>query len=334
VNRTIYPIRAVFVVICAFGGWLVAYSIPEWDANRWIAMTIGLLLGVLTVLVDILLKGFSLRGLSAITFGLAVGALIAWLLSGSPLLEQGDEQVIYLVRLSLFAICSYLGTVIALRGKDEFQLVIPYVRFVPHEVEVPLVVVDTSALIDGRIVRICESHFLVSALVIPQFVIDALQMIADAPDPTRQTRGRKGLETLNELRKMSHIDLRVVESEVGQGTTAEEKLVFIAQSMKARILTTDFALAQRAQFQGVAWLNINSLAKALHQVVQVGEVLQVDLVKAGREPGQAVGFMSDGSMVVVDGAAASIGKSVMAEVASIVPTAGGKMIFARPVEKK
>ena len=99
-------------------------------------------------------------------------------------------------------------------------------------------------------------------------------------------------------------------------------------------LELGLALAQRAQFQGVAWLNINSLAKALHQVVQVGEILQIDLVKAGREPGQAVGFQSDGSMVVVDGAAASIGKSVMAEVASIVPTAGGKMIFARPVEKK
>src|SRR5690606_39198136 len=122
-------------------------------------------------------------------------------------------------RLALFVICSYLGTVIALRGKDEFQLVIPYVRFVPHEVEVPLVVVDTSALVDGRIVRICESHFLASALVIPQFVIDALQMIADSPDPARQARGRRGLETLNQLRAMPHVDLRVVESEVGKGIT-------------------------------------------------------------------------------------------------------------------
>ncbi len=333
-NRTIIPIRIVFILVCALAGWLIAYSTSDWDRYRWIALFVGLSIGVLTVLVDVMLKGFSLRGLSAITFGLAVGALIAWLIGSSPLLVEGDPSTIHLVRLALFLICSYLGTVIALRGKDEFQLVIPYVRFVPHEVEVPLVVVDTSALIDGRIVKICDSHFLVSALIIPQFVIDALQMMADAPDSTRQTRGRKGLETLNELRKMPHIDLRVVESEVGKGATAEEKLVFIAQSMKARILTTDFALAQRAQFQGVAWLNINSLAKALHQVVQVGEILQVDLAKAGREPGQAVGFLSDGSMVVVDGAASSIGKSMLVEVASVVPTAGGKMLFARPVERK
>ncbi len=331
-NRTLFPIRVVFVLVCAASGWLVAFAAN--DASWWLAALIGLLLGIFTVLVDVLLKGFSLRGLSAVTFGLAAGALIAFLIGTSPLLEEGDKQVVFLVRLSLFVVCSYLGTVIALRGKDEFQLVIPYVRFVPHEVEVPLVVVDTSALIDGRIVRICESHFLPSALIIPRFVIDALQMIADSPESSRQARGRKGLETLNQLRRMEHVDLRVVESEVGKGSTAEEKLVFIAQSMKARVLTTDYNLAQRAQFHGVAWLNINSLAKALHQVVQAGEVMQIDLVKSGREPGQAVGFLTDGSMVVVDGASSSIGKSVMVEVASVVPSAGGKMVFARPVERK
>jgi uncharacterized protein YacL len=334
VNRTLFPIRIVFIAVCAFAGWLVAFGVTEWDQQRWQGPLIGFLLGVLTVLVDILLKGFSLRGLSAVTFGLAVGALIAFLIGSSPLFRESNEQDRYLAQLALFLVCTYLATVIALRGKDEFQLVIPYVKFVPHEVEVPLVVVDTSALIDGRIVKICEAHFLPSALIVPQFVLDALQMVADAPDSARQARGRKGLETLNQLRRLEHVDLRVVESEVGKGATAEEKLVFLAQSMKARILTTDFNLAQRAQFHGVAWLNLNSLAKALHQVVQAGEVMQVDLVKPGREAGQAVGFLSDGSMVVVDGGAASIGKSVMVEVASIVPSAGGKMVFARPVEKK
>lgn len=333
-NRTLLPIRAVFVVVCAFAGWLVAFTTADFDTHRWFALAIGLFIGLLTVLVDVLLKGFSLRGLSAITFGLAAGALISFLIGTSPLLEEGDRQVIFLVRLSLFVICGYLGTVIALRGKDEFQLVIPYVRFVPHEVEVPLVVLDASAMIDARIVPICESHFLPSALIIPQFVIEEIQQIADAADPARQARGRKGLEALNQLRRMEHVDLRVIESDVGKGASTDDKLVFLAQSMKARLLTTDFNLAQRAQFHGVPWLNINTLAKALHQIVQAGEVLQVDLVKAGREAGQAVGYLSDGSMVVVDDAAASIGKTVMVEVASIVPSAVGKMIFARAIEKK
>jgi uncharacterized protein YacL len=332
-NRTLLVIRIVFVSVCALAGWLVGYTVREWDAYRGIALIVGLLIGVLTVLADMLLKGFSLRGLSAVTFGLAVGALIAFLIGTSPLLDEGDNQVIWLVRLALFVVCGYLATVIALRGKDEFQLVIPYVRFVPHDVDVPLVVVDTSALIDGRIVRICESNFLTSALVIPRFVIDELQGIADAREPARQARGRKGLDVLNRLRAIQNVDLRVVESDVSKGATAEEKLVFIAQSMKAKLLTTDYTLAQRAQFQGVPWLNINNLAKALHSEVQAGERLSVDLVKPGREAGQAVGYLADGSMVVVENGAPMIGKTVEIEVGSVLPSAGGKMVFARMVER-
>lgn len=141
-------------------------------------MFIGLSVGVLVVLVDIFLKGFSLRGLSAVTFGIAAGELIAHLVGGSPLLELGDPSIIYLVRLGLFIILPFLCAVVVLRGKDEFNLVIPYVRFVPHEVETPFVVVDTSALIDGRIARVCQTGFLGAVLVIPRFVFRELQGVA------------------------------------------------------------------------------------------------------------------------------------------------------------
>ncbi|RME67502.1 MAG: twitching motility protein PilT [Verrucomicrobia bacterium] len=328
-SRTLLIIRIVFVAVCAFAGWLVCLTIREWDPYQFLAALIGLCLGLLTVLVDVLLRGFSLRGLSAVTFGIAVGSLIAWMVGASPLLEYGDPQIIFLVRLALFIILSYLGTVIALRGRDEFQLVIPYVKFVPHEVDVPLVVVDTSALIDGRIVPICESRFLSAGLVIPQFVVRELQTIADSADPRRQARGRKGLETLNALRRLEHVDLRVVESEVGQGATPEDKLIFLAQTMKAKLLTTDYALAQRAEFQGVPWLNINTLARALRPELQTGERFSVELVKPGREPRQAVGYLADGSMVVVEEADRRIGESVEVEITGILPSAGGKMYFAR-----
>ena len=193
-NKTLLAIRLVFICLCAVAAWLVCYTIKEWDNYRMLAVFIGLLIGSLVILVDLILKGFSLRGLSALTFGLAIGALVAWLIGTSPLLEEGDPQIIYLVRLSLFVISMYLGAVIALRGKDEFNLVIPYVRFVPHEVDTPLVVVDTSALIDGRIARLCETQFLGAALIIPSFVLTELQSIADAPEPVKQARGRRGLE--------------------------------------------------------------------------------------------------------------------------------------------
>lgn len=330
-DKTLLPIRLVFVALCAAGGWLVCYAITDWDDYRGFALLIGLGIGLLVVLVDILLKGFSLRGLSAVTVGIAVGSLIAYLVGTSPLLQEGDPKIIYLVRLALFLVCPYLATVIALRGKDEFNLIIPYVRFVPHEVDVPLVVVDTSVLIDGRIARVCEAGFLTAALVIPRFVLNELRAVADSTDPHKQARGRRGLEVLNELRRIKHIDLRVTESEVSTRDAVDAKLVFLAQSMRAKLLTTDYNLAKLAEFHGVQWLNLNSLAKSLRPELMLGERLEIDLVKPGKEEGQAVGFLEDGSMVVVNGARALIGRRVEAEIISVLPTAGGKMVFARQV---
>ena len=327
-KSTLWPIRIVFVAICAAAGWLVCYTIREWDQYRALATFAGFSLGLLMVLVDIMLRGFSLRGLSAVTFGLGVGLLVAYLLSVSPLLEEGDQQIIYLVRLGLFLVCSYLATVIALRGKDEFNLVIPYVRFVPHEVDGPLVVVDSSALIDGRIVRVCEAGFLSAALVIPRFVLQEIQSIADSDDPHKQARGRRGLEVLTQLRQIKRLDLRGPESDAKTGEL-EAKLVFIAQSMKARLLTNDYNLAKMAEFQGVQWLNLHALSKALRPQLVLGETLEIELVKAGKEEGQAVGYLEDGSMVVVAEGRPHIGQTVHVEITSIVPSSGGKLIFAR-----
>jgi uncharacterized protein YacL len=332
-NKTLLPIRIVFVALCAAAGWLTAVTVLAGDKKVLVPMLVGLAIGVLVVLIDVMLKGFSLRGLSALTFGIFVGLLVAHMVGVSPLLEQGtmDPSTVYLVRLALFVICPYLATVIALRGKDEFNLVIPYVRFVSHEVDVPVVVVDTSVLIDGRIARVCEAGFLNTALVIPRFILNELSAVADSSDPHKQARGRRGLEVLNELRKIKNLDIRITESEVAKREDVDAKLVFLAQSMRAKLLTTDYNLAKMAEFHGVPWLNLNSLAKSLRPELMLGERLEVDLVKAGKEDGQAVGFIEDGSMVVVNAARQHIGKRVQAEIISVLPTQGGKMIFAKHV---
>jgi len=330
-NKTLLPIRLVFVLLCASAGWLVSLTILAGEHNRGLAIAVGFGIGLLVVLVDVMLKGFSLRGLSAITFGIGVGLVIAHMVGASPILETGDPATLYLVRLGLFVICPYLAAVIALRGKDEFNLVIPYVRFVPHEVDVPLVVVDTSVLIDGRVARVCEAGFLTAALVIPRFVLNELRAVADSTDAHKQARGRRGLEVLNELRKIKNLDIRITESEVTKREDVDAKLVFLAQSMRAKLLTTDYNLAKMAEFHGVVWLNLNSLAKSLRPELMIGERLDVDLVKPGKEDGQAVGFIEDGSMVVVSGGRPHIGHRVQAEIVSVLPTAGGKMIFARHV---
>lgn len=327
-NKTLLVIRILFIALCAVASWLVCYTVEEWDHRRGLAVSIGLMIGTLVVLVDLMLKGFSLRGLTALTFGLGIGALIAWLISTSPLLKEGDPQTIYLVQLALFLICTYLGTVIALRGKDDFNLVIPYVRFVPHEVDVPLMVVDTSALIDGRIAKVCQTQFLGAALIIPTFVLAELQAIADSPDPVKQARGRRGLQVLNELRAIKHIDIRIHQSEVARRQDIEAKLVFLAQSMRAKLLTTDTNLATMAKFQGVTWLNLHALENALRPELVIGESIALELVKPGKEEGQALGYLADGTMVVVNNGRSFVGKRVTAEIIGVLPSAGGKMVFA------
>ena len=334
-SKTILVIRIFFISLCLAGAVLLHYvgaedlEPGENGVSLWRYLLFGGLLGALTVLIDMLLKGFSLRGLTALTFGLSMGSLIAYLISTSPLFEEGDEQVIFLSRLSLFIVCTYLATVITLRGKDEFNLVIPYMRFVPQTVELPTVVVDTSALIDGRIVGIAQSGFLPAEIVVTRFTIDEIQNIADSRDPSRQEKGRKGLQVLNELRKLPFVQLTIHESEVEKRAQIEAKLIFVARSLNARLFTLDYNLAKLAEFQGVGWLNVNALSRALRSDVSVGERFDLELVKPGRESDQAVGYLNDGSMVVVNHSADLIGQTVWVEVVSVLPSAGGKLVFAR-----
>ncbi len=337
--KTLLIIRIFFLLLSMGGGYLITYVVPEWDQYRWTGVLVGFLAGILVILIDILMKGFSLRGLSALSFGLFVGWLVSTLVSNSPLFEfpydPNDELSVllnqnqYLIRIILYVVAMYLGAVLALRGRDEFNLVIPYVRFVPHGVDVPLAVVDASALIDGRVVGICENKFLGHALVIPRFVIEELHAIADSPDVQRKAAGRRGLESLNRLRQLEDVDLRIDESIVDKREKVDAKLVFVAQSLKAKLLTTDYNLARIAEFHGVEWLNLNALARVLHPEMAVGETFPIKIVKPGREATQGIGYLKDGSMVVISNGAEQIGEEVEVRVESIVPSAGGKMIFAR-----
>ncbi len=327
-NKTITIIRITFFLLCIFASWLLVFAVKDWDQYRLFAVCMGALLGALVILVDIMLKGFSLRGLTALSFGLGMGALIAFLINVSPLFEHGDPAVLFMVRLALFLICMYLGTVVALRGKDEFNLVIPYVRFEPEHVEASTILVDTSALIDGRIVKLCETKFITRGLVIPQFVLDELQNVADSKDPGRKERGRRGLNFLNELRSIPYLDIKIHESDVDERTAVDAKLVFLAKTLRARLLTLDYNLAKLAEFQGVPWLNINEVYKALVPVLRVGDEVSIELVKPGKDDGQAIGFMPDGAMVVVSNARDQVGYTVVVKIISILPSAGGKMAFS------
>ncbi|MFO8027955.1 MAG: twitching motility protein PilT [Opitutales bacterium] len=330
-TKTLYILRAFFLILSFFACLLLNYVVDEWSLA--LVLSVGMSIAVLVILVDLLLEGFSLRGLSAITFGLAVGGLIAYLLAASPLFEPLEQdpdlgETLYLARLALYVICMYLATVIALRGKDEFNLVIPYVRFSSENVETPLAIVDTSALIDGRIAAICETRWFGYALLIPRFVLEEMQGIADSRDPTRKEKGRKGLQVLNRLREMKHLDLRIYESDVPDREAVDSKLVYLAETLKGKLLTTDYNLAKMAEFHRVDWLNITDLVKAVNQEISIGSRLNVALVRPGKDPDQAIGYLPDGSMLVVNEGKSQIGKEVRVEVDSVVPSSGGKMVFA------
>jgi uncharacterized protein YacL len=328
-QQTILVLRIFFLGLCIFGSWLVSYVNPDMEASTVVLVGTGI--GLLVILVDVYLKGFSLSGFTALTFGLALGALFSHLISNSPLfepLEGGDyEGVVFLSRLVLTIVSMYLGAVIALRGRDEFYMVIPYVRFSSKFSEQPTTLIDTSALIDGRILEICRARWFTVGLIIPSFVLQELQRIADSADPKKQERGRKGLNVLNELRKLN-IDLRIQEVELDENETVDEKLIVMASSMQAKLLTTDYNLAQMAKFRGIQWLNLHELSKALIPEIEKGSVLQVELIKDGKEQDQAVGYLRDGSMVVVNRAKAKIGHTVEVEISSVIPSSAGKMIFA------
>lgn len=330
-DKTLYILRGFFLLFCLLGCILLSYVVEEW--SLWAVVPVGMGIAVLVVLTDLLLEGFSLRGLSAVTFGLAAGTLVSFLIGQFPLFEPlaADPdlaQTVFLSRLALYLIVTYLATVIALRGKDEFNLVIPYVRFSPENVETPLALVDTSALIDGRIVAICKSRWFGFALLIPRFVLDELQAIADSPDASRKEKGRKGLTVLNQLREMPHMDLRIHETDVPHRDAVDAKLIYLAELLKAKLLTTDYNLAKLAEFHEVDWLNITALVKALNQEVSVGSRIDVHLVRPGKDPEQAIGYLTDGSMVVVNQGRSKIGSEVNVEVDSVVPSSGGKMVFA------
>lgn len=337
-HKTLISIRIFFILFCLFGGVIYYYSSPNAAGTSLSnALILSILLGSLLILIDIFLKGFSLRGLTALTFGLAIGALISFLIGKSPMVETALElypQNIFLIRSGIFVACMYLATTIALRGKDEFNLVIPYMRFVPHGVRSPLAILDSSALIDGRIEKICQANWMSFALVVPRFVIQELRQIADSNDIHRQQNGREGLATLHRLQELKNLDLRIDESSIDQASDIDSKIVFLASSLKASIITTDYNLAQEAKTNGIAWLNLSDLYNAVKRDAFEGQQLTVKLIKEGKDKGQAVGFLEDGSMIVVRNAQKLIGQTVPAVIDTIIPTSNGKMIFADLIDKK
>jgi uncharacterized protein YacL len=321
---TVNLLRVLFVTFCGVVGSLISSELLEQTIP---GLLVGILLGLIVVLVDRLLKGISLRAFSSATFGLLLGLIFASLLSGSQVLRFQSETVQWSVRLVVYVVFAYFGMMLAMRSnRDEFSLIIPYVRFTRETVEHEPLLVDTSAIIDGRIAELCATGFLSRALIVPRFVLTELQTLADSHEPIKRERGRRGLDILNQLQRSREIELTIHESESGDGSV-DERLVRTAKVLQARLLTNDNSLCQVARLQQVGALNLNDLTRALRPIVLAGDEMELHLVKEGRDPHQAVGYLPDGTMIVINHARSLIGKTVKVVVSSTLQTAGGRLIF-------
>jgi uncharacterized protein YacL len=294
-------------------------------------MIIGFGFGGLLLAVDEMLKGFSLRAFSATTFGLLLGTLVALLIDHSGLFEfeNPDDRSRWLIRLGLFLSFGYIGMVLAMRSnKEDFSLIIPYVRFSPQNKPDNLLLLDTSAIIDGRIADLIETRLLDGLIIVPRFVLRELQQIADSGDAIKRARGRRGLEMLNRIQRNNQIEVRIHDGDFPEEKDVDSKLVRLARNLNARLFTNDYNLGKIAALQKVNCVNLHEVAKCLKVILLPGETLHLKIVREGKDKGQGIGYLPDGTMVVVNNGQPHIGQQVEAEVQTLLQTGAGIIVFA------
>jgi len=323
---TVNLLRVLFVTFCGAIGGIVT---SETQGKYLPGILIGVVFALIIVLVDRLLKGFSLRAFSSATFGLLLGLLFAQLFTASDILRYQSDTVQWAGRLVVYCTFGYLGMMLAMRSnRDEFSLIIPYVRFARETTQHEPLVVDTNVIIDGRISDLVATGFLSRALIVPRFVLGELQTLADSRDQIKRERGQRGLDILNQLQKSRELDLTIHDTSGDADLSVDARLVRIAKVLQARLLTNDQALCQVARLQQVPALNLAELARALRHSAAAGDELELNLVKEGREAHQAVGYLPDGTMIVVNHARPFLGKMITVTVSSTLQTGAGRLIFA------
>ncbi len=330
---TMRIVRLFFLMLAAFCGYYMGSIFMNFAPKGELFGTVGgLMFGALFILTEIKLRQISLRNLSAAVFGLAFGFFVAWILTRILGLTQMDESILGMFQIVFTLVFCYMGMAIAIKGKDEFNLIIPYVRFSREEQDDKLYLVDTSVIIDGRITGICEAGFVSGKLLVPRFVLQELQSIADSKDDAKRARGRRGLDMLEKLRKTPGVEVIIHDETLPNIKAVDAKLLRLAKMLGCCVLTNDFNLGKVAKIEGVNILNINDLANAMRVVVSPGEEMHVYIRKEGKEKAQGVAFLDDGTMIVVDNARKLIGKSVKVSVSSVLQTSAGRMIFASLIE--
>lgn len=341
----IYAIRALFALIFGGAGWQVGVYLNS-DEVRDSLITLTrlkppemhwcILAGVGLYL---LVLGFELgvgrvpiSTLSTVVFGLVVGFLISNLLySVISLLLTGPYVEAFggVIKLGLSCIFCYLSVATIYKTRDKFNFIIPYVEFQPERRGPKPYLLDTSSIIDGRIADLAETRLLAGPLLIPRFVVDELQLVADSADRLKRNRGRRGLDILTRLRHGRNVNIEIIEESAVHSNMVDRELVLLAKRIPARIVTCDSPLEKVAQLEGVEALNVNEVANAMRPMLMPGEEAILELTKRGEELGQAIGYLRDGTMVVVENAESRIGTESPIIVTSVLQRPTGRLVFGR-----
>lgn len=322
-------VRILFVFIFTGMGYALGGD------NSLVYGIVGFTLGLLIVLFEIFARRISLKGLSSAVFGILLGLLLAWVFSETldrfPLPKDFSVETLENIKLLVTLIFIYLGLTLGIKGRDNFNLVIPYVKFKRQELREEAIVVDTSSIIDGRILDIVKTKFIEAKFIIPRFVLNELHALADSTDHMKRQKGKRGIEILHSLKKEPNIEIEIVDQNAEDIKSVDEKIVKLTQDLDAKVLTTDYNLNRIAQLQGVKVLNINDLANALKPTFIAGQRFSLKLIKEGKEHNQAVGYLEDGTMVVVENARKFIGRTVNIEVTSVLQSSSGRIVFTKLV---
>ncbi len=334
--------RAVFIIII-LAVLFVNVSSPtisggEDSVNFWVIIWSGLGIATFVFLLDVLTPKKKLAALAGVFFGLLIGMLISWALA--PVVDMITDaynigispEAVSAIKWMLGICICYLTISVVMRTKDDVRFVVPYVEFAKQTKGARPLVLDTSAIIDGRIADLYRSRLFDAPLIVPRFVINELQLISDSADKLKRNRGRRGLDILNNMQENSTIDLEIDDTavpEAGDVKSVDQKLVVFTKNCNGRLATTDYNLSKVAQVRGVDVLNINDLANTLKAVILPGEAMEIKIIKPGEEADQGVGSLDDGTMVVVEGARNKIGKDILISITSSLQTSAGKMIFGK-----
>ncbi len=318
----IYVIRAFFIILSTLTGY---YCFPH---SRILGSIAGLLGSGIIVGLEILLEKVPIKKLMLAVAGLIVGLVTAILLAGFILLIPIDDvEKINNMRFALYFAFSYLGIMIALKGVEELGFVFPFLHGLKEDER--LLVVDTSVFIDGRLYDIAKSGFLNYIIIVPKFVIQELHGLSDSSGDMKRQRGRRGLEVLNKLRRDEGIDVKVYDAEYPEIEAVDAKLVKLASDLRANMLTNDFNLSKVAEVQNIKVLNLNTLATLMRPKLMSGEEISLKIVKEGKEAGQGIGYLEDGTMVVVENSAKHMGRIKEVIIDSAIQTSTGRIIFAK-----